>query len=118
VSWGSITWMLDLRKFVVVANATAIRTEVTRGPWSSVIVRQVDTTVVPWIAVSIEAPCRLNGDERGFGDVVGTVFEERARRLRAVLAAIKKGRDRGHAPWLAKFVENGATFTSSFFAKG
>jgi hypothetical protein len=49
--------MLDLRKFVITATATAVAGEVTVGPWSSVIIRQVDTTVVPWVAISIEASC-------------------------------------------------------------
>jgi hypothetical protein len=46
--------MLELRRFVIAAAATTVVAKVAVGPWSSVIVRQVDTTVVPWVAISIE----------------------------------------------------------------
>lgn len=75
---------------MIAATAAAVRTEVTSRPWSSVIVSQVDTTVVPWVAVSVEASCGLDGNEGGFGDVAGAVLEERPGRLRAVLAAIEE----------------------------
>jgi hypothetical protein len=70
-----IAWMLELRGHVVVA-ATAAIPKVAGGPWSGVIVRQVDTTVVPWIAVCIEASGRLDGDQRGFRYIAGTILEE------------------------------------------
>jgi len=76
VSWSGIAWMLDLGELVIAGTAAAVRTKVTRRPWSSVIIRQVDTTVVPWIAVSIEASCGLDGDEGGFRNVAGAILEE------------------------------------------
>lgn len=57
--------MLDLREFVIAAAAAAaVRAEVAGRPWRTVIVRQVDSAVVPRVAVSIEASSRLDGDER------------------------------------------------------
>ena len=75
-------------RLVIIAAAAAV-TEMTVRPWSSVVVRQVNTTVVPWVAVCIEASCRFDGDQRRLGDVAGAVLEERASRgMRAILATI------------------------------
>jgi hypothetical protein len=53
---GCIAWMLELRGFVIIAAPAAIP-KVAGGPWCGIVVRQVDTTVVPWVAVRIEASC-------------------------------------------------------------
>ncbi len=71
--------------------ATATGTKVASWPWSGIIVRQVDTTIIPWVAVSIEASGGFDGYQGRLGDVARSVFEERCSRgLRAVLASVKE----------------------------
>jgi hypothetical protein len=48
--------MLELGGFVIAAAPAAIA-KVAGRPWSGIIVRQVDTTVIPWVAVRVEASC-------------------------------------------------------------
>jgi len=73
---------------VAVAMTIAI-TEMSSWPWRVVIVRQVDTTIVPWVAIRIEASRGFDGDQGRFRYVARTVLEEGAgRRLRAVLATV------------------------------
>lgn len=94
MSRGGIAWMLELREFVIAGAAATVAAKVAVGPWGSVIVRQIDTTVVPWVAISVKASGRLDGDERSFRDVARAVLEERATgRVRAILATVEERRD-------------------------
>lgn len=60
---------------MIIAAATAIA-KVAGGPRSGIIVRQVDTTIVPWVAVRVEASCRFDRDQRRFRYVAGTILEK------------------------------------------
>jgi hypothetical protein len=65
VFWGRITRMRYLieRNFVIAAAAAPIG-EMTTGPRTVVVIRKVDAAIVPWIAISIKATSRLNGNQR------------------------------------------------------
>ncbi len=82
--------MLELRRFVISAAPTTIA-KVAGGPWSSIVLRQVYTTVIPWVAVCVETSGRLDGDQGGFGDIARAILEERASwRMRAVLTTVQE----------------------------
>lgn len=85
--------MLNLREFVIAATSAtsaAVRAKLTSRPRCIVIIREIDATVVPWVAIRVEASCRFDGNQRSLRDVGGAILEERARRLGAVLAAIEE----------------------------
>lgn len=44
-------------------------TELTSGPWRAVLFGQVDTTVIPRIAISIETSSRLDGYQGRLGNI-------------------------------------------------
>ena len=70
-----ITRMWQLGELVVNAETASVSKMV--GPWGGGFVFwQVHAAVVPWIAVSIEAPGRLNRDQRGLGHVARAVLEK------------------------------------------
>ncbi len=63
MSWSRITWMRELGRFVfgatrgvavAVAIAVAIA-EMAARPERGVFLWQIDTTIIPWVAVGIEA---------------------------------------------------------------
>jgi len=72
---GCIAGMLKLRVFVIGAAATAVA-KVAGRPWSGIVIRQVDATVVPWVTVSVEASGRLDRDQRRLGHVARAILEE------------------------------------------
>jgi len=63
VFWGCIARMRYLVEgdFVIAAAAAPVAKMTTR-PRIAVVFGKVDTAVVPWIAISIKAASRLNGD--------------------------------------------------------
>jgi len=89
MSWGRITWMLYLSRWLEIVTAATAISKMASRPWGGVVVRQVDTAIVPWIAVCVEASRGFDGDQRSLGHIARTIFEERTRRrLRTVLATI------------------------------
>lgn len=92
-------------------DATAVAERLI-GPWGSVVVRQIDTTVIPWVAVGVEASGGFDRDQRRLGYVAGAVLEEGAAgRMRAILASFQERRDRRHTSRFAKLVKNSASLT-------
>jgi hypothetical protein len=67
--------LMKLRRLVVSANTTAISAELPGWPWSGIVICQIDATVVPWIAVGVEASGRLDGNQRGLGDIARAQLE-------------------------------------------
>ena len=53
---------------VAMTVTVAVATKVARGP-RAVVVGKGDATVIPWVAIGVEAPSRLDRDERRLGHV-------------------------------------------------
>lgn len=83
---SAVTWchIAGLRDRQLVVHVSAQRP---RSPWV-IIVREVDSAIVPRVSVSVEAASRLNRDEGRLGDVARTLEKVVAGRVRAVLSAI------------------------------
>lgn len=89
------------RKFLVKASWPSVAA--VSGAERNILLGEVDTGIVPWVAVS--AVAGFHGNERRLGCVAGGVFEERSRGSRLVLTS-DEGREGRHATWLAEAFED------------
>lgn len=87
-----------------------------RPPDVVILFREVHAAVVPRVAVGVEAPGGLDGDERRLGDIA-RALEEVAVGCRAVLPAVEEGRDGRHAARLPEPVEYGAPLSGDLVSE-
>lgn len=87
VTWGDVARLWD-GQFVVRAVAAAAVTGEDAARPGGIVVGQVDAAVVPRVPVGVEAPGRLDRDERRLGHVARALKERVVDGVGAVLASV------------------------------